>query len=257
MIKDLMQKEEKLLAEFMRLLFVDNNSARDSFIQERLTTLRVMEIQEIEFMRDFPCAETKEKRLLLRLFPNQLSIESIIFQPLFDTSLRLFHHFCRRNFFRKENMSSEFSKIFFFQYRFLECVIMELTQIGLSSSTMQLYFALRFDFPPLEGLDYSILLNDWVSKEDYLPFEKEKVLLLWESVLKEYATMTEEEFLMDIYDERKILFLKALNQMRKSFLTDKEMKQLMEKMMPNEDYIWWICDTLSISFKVQSLAFFE
>ena len=134
---------------------------------------------------------------------------------------------------------------------------MELTQIGLSSSTMQLYFALRFDFPPLEGLDYRILLDDWVSKEDYLPFEKEKVLLLWESVLKEYATMTEEEFLMDIYDERTTLFLKALNQMRKSFLTDKEMKQLMEKMMPNEDYIWWICDTLSISFKVQSLAFFE
>ena len=78
MIKDLMQKEEKLLAEFMRLLFVDNNSVRESFIQERLTTLRVMEIQEIEFMRDFPCAETKEKRLLLRLFPNQLSIESIL-----------------------------------------------------------------------------------------------------------------------------------------------------------------------------------
>ena len=167
-LQELLKEEELLCSRFHQMLLVEHHSRHLDYIKKKKIELDDCIVKDCKYARELDISSSRNDSYLQALFKENTNVAKHIFEPKLDPSVRLYNHLYRKSFLESKTRSRIDQYIFLFNYRFLEAYFSIPKQFAWNYEEIDTFYALIYNFPPLETMSYQIHLERWVDKEKYL-----------------------------------------------------------------------------------------
>lgn len=232
-LQELLKEEELLCSRFLQMLLVEHYSRRLDYIKKKKIELDEYIVEDCKYVRELDVPFHTNYFYQQSLFSENINVAKNIFDPELDPSVRLYNHLYRKSFLESKGHSRIDQYTFLFNYRFLETYFSIPRSFAWNYEAIDTFYALIYNFPPLENMSYQIHLDRWVEKEKYLPFEKEKVLVLLNAWLQEFVDLDSFLALDLVTDPMNNSYFDILKIMIKKYFTREEIIKEVESVLSN------------------------